>query len=251
MIVDELIDQALAMVQSRKVIDVRAGLGYTCVMLEGGACGLAYTFRNELGSCCGILDVAGNLIGMNADKIIPWAKESDRLKAAIGLAAVNAVINDPGKNWDTGNVLNAFTLHESDTFGMVGEFNPILSKVKFMTKNIYVFEQNVPEGSELYPADTIPHFLPRCDVVVITATSVINHTIDEVISYCENAKEVCIVGPSTPLCPEVFRKYNITLLAGSVVKNPRLILQIVSQGGGTMSMKPAIEQVLVRINYYE
>ena len=251
MIVDELIDQALAMVQSRKVIDVRAGLGYTCVMLEGGACGLAYTFRNELGSCCGILDVAGNLIGMNADKIIPWAKESDRLKAAIGLAAVNAVINDPGKNWDTGNVLNAFTLQESDTFGMVGEFNPILSKVKFMTKNIYVFEQNVPEGSELYPADTIPHFLPRCDVVVITATSVINHTIDEVISYCKNAKEVCIVGPSTPLCPEVFRKYNITLLAGSVVKNPRLILQIVSQGGGTMSMKPAIEQVIVRINYYE
>ncbi len=247
MIVDELIDQALAMVQSRKVIDVRAGLGYTCVMLEGGACGLAYTFRNELGSCCGILDVAGNLIGMNADKIIPWAKESDRLKAAIGLAAVNAVINDPGKNWDTGNVLNAFTLHESDTFGMVGKFNPILSKVKSMTKNIYVFEQNIPEGSELYPADTIPHFLPRCDVVVITATSVINHTIDEVISYCENAKEVCIVGPSTPLCPEVFRKYNITLLAGSVVKNPGLILQIVSQGGGTMPMKPAIEQVLVRI----
>lgn len=163
MIVDELIYQALAMVQNRKVIDVRAGLGYTCVMLEGGAC---------------------------------------------GLAAVNAVINDPGKNWDTGNVLNAFTLHESDT---------------------------------------IPHFLPRCDVVVITATSVINHSIDEVISYCENAKEVCIVGPSTPLCPEVFRKYNVTLLAGSVVKNPGLILQIVSQGGGTMSMKPAIEQVLVRI----
>jgi uncharacterized protein (DUF4213/DUF364 family) len=247
MIVDELIDKALAMVQSRKVTDVRAGLGYTCVMLEDGACGLAYTFRNELGNCCGILDVAGNLIGMNADKIILWAKESNRLKAAIGLAAVNAIINDPGKNWDTGNVLNAFKLNESDTFGMVGEFKPILSKVKLMTKNIYVFEQNIPEGSQLYTADTIPHFLPKCDVVVITATSVINHTIDEVISYCKNAKEVCIVGPSTSLCPEVFRKYNTTLLAGSVVKNPELILKIVSQGGGTMSMKSAIEQVLVRI----
>ncbi len=201
MIVDELINQALAMVQSRKVIDVRAGLGYSCVMLEGGACGLAYTFRNELGNCCGILDAAGNLLGTNAEEIIPWAKQSGRLKAAIGLAAINAVINDPGKNWDTGNVLNAFTLQESDTFGMVGEFNPILSKVRSMTKNIYVFEQNVPEGSELYPADAIPHFLPKCDVVVITATSIINHTIDEVVSYCVNAKEVCLVGPSAPLCP--------------------------------------------------
>lgn len=247
MIVDELTDQALAMVQSRKVLDVRAGLGYTCVMLEDGACGLAYTFRNELGSHCEILDIAGKLIGMSADKIIPWVKENDRLKAAIGLAAVNAAINDSGKDWETGNVANAFALHESDTFGMVGEFNPILSKIKSMTKNIYVFEQNVPEGSGLYPADKIPYFLPKCDSVVITATSIINHTLDEVVSFCENAKEVCLVGPSTPLCPEIFKNYNITLLAGSVVKNPELILQIVSQGGGTMAMKSALEQVLVRI----
>lgn len=70
MIVDELIDKALAMGQSRKVIDVRAGLGYTCVMLEGGTCGFAYTFRNELGCCCGILGIVGNLIGMSTEKII-------------------------------------------------------------------------------------------------------------------------------------------------------------------------------------
>lgn len=247
MIVDELIDRALSMAQSKKVKDVRAGLGYTCVMLEGGVCGLAYTFRNELGSGCGILDVAGSLLGMDADKIIPWAKESNRLKAAIGLAAINALINDPGKNWDRGNVLNAFTLCEADTFGMVGAFPPILFKVKTMTKNIYVFEQNVLEGSGLYPAQTMPLYLPQCDVVVITATSIINHTIDEVLSYCKNAKEVCLVGPSTPLCPEIFRKYKITLLAGSVVENSELVLQIISQGGGAKSMKPVIRQVLARI----
>jgi len=247
MIVDELIERALGMAQSKKVQDVRAGLGYTCVMLDDGVCGLAYTFRNELGCCCGILDVAGSLVGMDADEIIPWAKERNRLKAAIGLAAINALINDPGKNWDRGNVLNAFTLCAADTFGMVGAFHPILSKVKTMTKNIYVFEQNVLEGSGLYPAETMRLYLPPCDVVVITATSIINHTIDEILSYCKNAKEVCLVGPSTPLCPEIFGEYKITLLAGSVVKNGELILQIISQGGGTMSMKPAIGQVLVRI----
>ena len=164
----------------------------------------------------------------------------------MGLAAVNAVLNDSQKNWDTGNVLNAFTLDESDAFGMVGEFHPILSKIQTMTKNIYIFEQDVPEDSHLYPADSIPLYLPECDVVVLTATSIINHTIDEILPHFKNAREVCLVGPSTPLCPEVFKKYNITLLAGSVVKNPELILQIISQGGGTMSMKSAIEQVLVR-----
>lgn len=246
MIVDELIDRALNMAQSKKLKDVRAGLGYTCVLLEDDGCGLAYTFRNELGSCCGALHAAGGLIGMNVGEIIPWAKESNRLKAAIGLAAINAVMNDPEKNWGTGNVLTAFTLHESDTFGMVGKFDPILAKIKTMTNNIYVFEQNVAEGSGLYSAEEIPRYLPKCDVIVLTATSIINHTFDEVSRYCKNAKEVCLVGPSTPLCPEVFEKHHITLLAGSVVKKPELILQIISQGGGTMSMKPAIRQVLVR-----
>lgn len=247
MIINELIEHASAMIQGKKIADVRAGLGYTAVMLEDNACGLAYTFRNELGYCCGTLGTAGNLIGMNGAEVILWAKESNRLQAAIGLATLNAVINDSRKNWDTGNILDAFSLRESDTFGMVGGFGPILPKAKSMTKNIYVFEQNVPAGSEFYPADQIPQFLPNCDVIVISATSIINHTIDEVISYCKNARELCIVGPSTPLCPEVFKKYNVTLLAGSVVKNPDFILQVVSQGGGTMAMRPGLDHVLVRI----
>jgi uncharacterized protein (DUF4213/DUF364 family) len=247
MIIDDLIQLGINASKGKKIQDVRAGLGYTCVMFEDNSCGLAYTFRNELGEGCGTLDAAGTLIGRDAGDIMMWAKESNRLRAAIGLAAVNAAINDSKKSWNTGNVLTAFTLNESDTFGMVGEFHPILQKVKTMTKNIYVFEQNVPEDSELYPSDTIPLHLPKCDVVVITATSLINHTFDEVISCCKNAREVCIVGPSTPLCPEVFEKYNVTLLAGSVVKDPKLALQIISQGGGTMAMKPAINQVLVKV----
>ncbi len=246
MIVDELIYEALDRAGRRKIKDVRVGLGYTCVMLEDDNCGLALTFREDLGDCCGVLNVAGGLIGTGADTIIPWAKDNHRLKAAVGLAAINAVLNDPRKDWDKGNVLEAFTLNESETFGMVGASHPIIPRIKAMTKNIYVFERKVPEGSDLYPSESIPQHLPKCDVVVLTATSIINHTIDDIVPHIKNAREACIVGPSTPLCPEVFKKYNITLLAGSVVKKPEFILQVISQAGGTMAMKPGIDQVLVR-----
>lgn len=130
MIIDELIEKALAMDQGGKIKDIRAGLGYTCVLLDDNSCGMAYTFRKELGGCCGILKDAGKLIGMTAKEIIPWAKNNNRLKAAMGLAAINAIINDPEKNWDKGNVVTAFTLKETDVFGMVGDFHPILSRVK-------------------------------------------------------------------------------------------------------------------------
>jgi len=247
MLIDELVEYALSEASERKVVDVRAGLSYTCVLLEDNSCGLAYTFRNELGCFCGIFDEAGSLIGRKCAELIPWAKSENRLMAAIGLAAVNAVLNSPGVNWNTGNVTTALEVGPSDTFGMVGEFRPILKEIKDKTENIFVFEQDITKDSGLYSEDDIPEYLPNCDMVMITATSIINHTIDGVLSNCKSAREVCLVGPSTPLCPEVFKKYNVTLLAGDVVINPEQTLQIVSQGGGTMSMKRTIKHVLVRV----
>ena len=247
MITEALIERAVSLSGNRRVADVRAGLGYTCVMLEDGACGLAYTFRNELGDCCGILNVAGRMIGMSAEELISWAGNGNRLRAAIGLAAINAVINVPGEHRDTGNVMEAIEVGPSDTFGMIGNFRPILQDIKGKTDKIYVFERNVPQGSGFCPSESIPEHLPECDVIVVTATSIINHTFDDIAPHWKNARQVCLVGPSTPLCPAVFGEYGVTLLAGSVVKDPGLILQIVSQGGGTMSMKPAVDQVLARV----
>jgi uncharacterized protein (DUF4213/DUF364 family) len=246
MIADVLIEKASRLAGDLKIKDVRAGLGYTCVQLEDERCGLAYTFRNDMGDSCGILPVAGRLIDMNAAKLITWARDRSRIKAAIGLAAINALLNDPKINWDTGNIMEAFKLSPEDSFGMVGDFEPILEKVKTMTDKVYVFEQNPNKGEGLYSDKDIPVYLPKCQYVLVTATSIINHTFDEVLYHCNNAKEIYVVGPSTPLCPEVMKEYGVTVLGGTVVKDPELILQIVSQGGGTMQMKPAVKQVLVR-----
>ena len=247
MLIDELIERATDGASGRRVVDVRAGLGYTCVRLDDDSCGLAYTFRNRLGGHCGIISRAGSIAGMDAADAVAWMTNSNLLMAAVGTATANAIFGKSLTGWDAGNVTGALDIGPSDTFGMVGQFMPILTEVQKKTEKIYVFEQEVYAGSALYPADTAAEHLPKCDVVVITATSIINHTIDELIPYCQNARQICLVGPSTPLCPSAFAPHGVTLLAGVIVTDPERILQIVSEGGGTMSMKPAVKQVLVKI----
>ena len=247
MLTDDLIEYALPKTSGRTIADVRAGLGYTCVMLDDSECGLAYTFRGELGCGCGLLAEAGNLIGRSCEELIPWVKSNNRLMAAVGLATINAVLNSSRTNWGKGNVVTAIDVDSSDTFGMVGAFQPILNAIKGKTGDVYVFEQNIADDGSLFPEESIPEHLPKCTAVVITATSIINHTIDGVLAQCGSAKLICVVGPSTPLCPEVFKRRGVTLLAGSVVKDPQFVLRIVSQGGGTMAMKPGVDQVLVRL----
>ncbi len=247
MIAGELAEAARALAGDRKIADVRCGLGYTGVMLDDGAGGVAYTFRADPGGHCGVIDEAGTLIGKDAAEVIGWAESGVLVKASVGVAAINAVLNDAQKDYEAGNVIQTLDVGEADTFGMVGEFRPILAAVREKTKNIYVFEQNVKAGGMLHPSEDIPAFLPKCDVVVVTATSIINHTIDEILPQCQKARAVCLVGPSTTICPDVLGKYGVTLLAGSIVSDAPRVLDIVSQGGGTMAMKPAIRQVLVPV----
>jgi uncharacterized protein (DUF4213/DUF364 family) len=74
-----------------------------------------------------------------------------------------------------------------------------------MTKNIYVFELNPAKGSGFYAPEDMPKHLPKCSHVLITASAIINHTIDEILSLCGgNKKAVYLVGPSAPLWPEAF-----------------------------------------------
>jgi len=46
-ITDELLELLTEKAQHRVIRDVRTGLGYTAVLLDDGACGLAYRFRDE------------------------------------------------------------------------------------------------------------------------------------------------------------------------------------------------------------
>jgi hypothetical protein len=50
----------------------------------------------------------------------------------------------------SGNVMDVIDVLPDETFGMVGEFKPILGKVNEMTKNVYIFEENAKRCGEVY-----------------------------------------------------------------------------------------------------
>ncbi len=87
---------------------------------------------------------------------------------------------------------------------MVGMVKPVFEALESVTRNIYVFEENVMKCGDIYYENSISIRLPECNVVFIKATCIMNHTLDKVLLYCKKAREVCIIGPSTPLCPGVF-----------------------------------------------
>lgn len=243
MIIDKIIVEAAPLAGNKTIKDIRIGLGYTAVMLDDGFCGLAATSRSELGLCCTSLENAGDLIGSPCSDIITWASDIHLVKAAIGTAAINALLQGKIVNFETGNLFDMVDISAQDKLGVIGNFKPIIEGKGANAKKIYIFEREAVRGENIYPDYAIDVYLPQCDIVIITATAIINKTIDHIIEKCSNARCIAIVGPSTPLCPKIFKEFGVDLIAGVKVCNPHRILDIVSQSGGTRCFKKDVEQV--------
>lgn len=245
MLVDEIVDYGFRSAGRVIATDIRIGLGYTGVCLEDGRCGLAYTLHEkEYESCCVIAD-AGRLVGRQASELIPWMKSPDVTACAVGLAALNAVIEPPAAAVES-DILDLLSFRPEDTVGMVGYFGPLVEPLKKRVRALYIFERKPDPGYDILPEDAARDLVPKCQVVVTTATTILNHTIDSLLDLAKSAREIAILGPSTPFLPDIFRVRGVTLLSGLQVTDPAKVLQIVSEGGGTRQFLHAVRKLSLR-----
>ena len=95
---------------------------------------------------------------------------------------------------------------------------------------MHIFERRLASESEELPESAAAETLPQCHVVILSATTLLNRTLDDLLACCRNAREIAIVGPSTPLLPAVFADGGVTLLSGVQVVNGERELRVVSEG---------------------
>ncbi len=189
-------------------------------------CGLSSTFREEGPSHDrGVRDV-GNLTRKAALELAEYAKSESLLEASIGMATINSLIDiDESRCVEK----NAFEIilgkGQGKNVAIVGHF-PWIPKLKGKTKNLWVLEQRLREGD--LPAKQADRILPQCDVVGITGTSFINHTLEGLLNLCKEAY-VLLIGPTSPMSPILF-DYGIDAICGSKIIDPDQLIRSISEG---------------------
>ncbi|HDS16725.1 MAG TPA: hypothetical protein ENN66_09015 [Proteobacteria bacterium] len=210
------------------------------VYIDGPAAGLASTVNT--GGCMAPVQALGRLHERGTAELARLLFSEHLLERAIGMAAVNAVVNHPDRvrNTATGNAFD-YILGQGrgKNIAVLGHFPKVDSlRESGIFKNFWVFELN-PQGADLGP-ESYAEILPQADFVLLTATTLINHTFTEVLSLCPNSFNV-LVGPSTPLHPLLF-DYGIDCLAGSVVTDRLCARQYLAQGA-SFRHTPGLQQV--------
>jgi uncharacterized protein (DUF4213/DUF364 family) len=242
-IVHRLIDVARA----TRVSDVRIGLGYIAVMLADGQTGVAYTFRDQAQGGCSVFNGIRPLSGRPAVDLLALLTSRDAIESGVGLACANALANNSDATYLDGDILDHLDLRPEDDVGMVGHFAPLVGAIRARAHSLTVFERVDQPSGLLPPRAEAEATLPRCQVALITATSVINHTVDTLVGAARGCREVVLLGASTPLMAEVFTFEGVTMLSGVVVKSSEEVLRVVSEGGGMRQFSPYVRKVTLRV----
>ncbi len=244
-IYERLLERALSRGRGRRVVDVRIGLGYTAVALDNHSIGLAYTpLENKEG--CNILPQEVVFHERPADLVAKHFLSPNLIEAAVGLATINAILNTPRDNFLIGDPLSLIELGPEDKIAMIGFFEPLVKKIKGRVQELWVFEKSEGRFSEAMSELEMAEYLPKATIAIITSVTLINKTLEEILELLENIKECILLGPSTPLLPEIFHDKKVTMLSGLVVKDPE-ILKVVSEAKGTKAFGPYVNKVNLKV----
>lgn len=245
---EKLAAAALPYADGAKVRDVRIGLGYTAVRLFDDRCGLAYTFRNAVAAGCTVLAGDRPLAGRPASELIELVTSRNCIAAAVGMATINALCNTPQQTAVPGDIMEAMHFDAADTVGMIGNFIPLVRPIRSRVETLHIFEQqNTDAEANVLPAEAVPDILPQCGIAVVTATALLNGTIDSILAAAGACREVVLLGATTPLTASVFVDTPVTFLSGVVVTDIDNVMRIISEGGGMRVFKPHVQKVNLRV----
>jgi len=221
-ILDELLN---TLKDDAPVRSILVGAHWTVVCSR--SCGLASTLMANRPHPPTRVREAGSLHRKTARELAGYATSDDLLEASIGVAALNSLLE---VREDRSVEINAFDVLAREGQGrsvaLIGHF-PFIPKLRPLVVRLWVIEQH-PADDE-YPPEAADDLIPQADVVAVTGSSLINHTLDGLLAACRPGAIVMVLGPSTPLSPILF-EHGVTILSGSRVVDEYAVLRTVGQG---------------------
>lgn len=221
-ILDDLLDSLNWDAPIRTVL---VGVHWTVVCSR--FCGLASTFTGDKPHGHAPVRDVGHLHEKSARELAEYARSDNLLEASIGVAAINSLLAVDESGAVEVNAVEVLIEHgRGRNVALVGHF-PFIPKLRPAVGQLWVLEQRPAEGE--YPTEAAADLIPQADVVAITGSALINHTLDGLLALCRPQALVMILGPSAPLSPVLFA-HGATILSGARIVDETAALRTIGQG---------------------
>ena len=226
------------------------GLFFTGVKLSTGHAGACATPIKTIPEavCCPSSAMAmpfpGKMKGKPARDAIKEAFSDHGIRRGIGIATVNALAElcwerrpHPGVELLRGvDAFDANAFRPDDRTVVVGAFVPFLKELKRRKQPFLVLEKDPDtlkaEEMPFYrPAEMAREVVPAADVLLVTGTTLLNDTLEDLLSWARPEARVTVVGPTVGLLPDAFLARGADYLGGVKITDPDGFLELLAEGG--------------------
>jgi uncharacterized protein len=205
---------------------------FMAISIEGGAAGVSYVLIPD----GAIKDYAAiqplDFMGKDPVSYALDFGSDNPVKEMVSLAAINAICQHVMRvtHFDIGHAPDStgmLSFAEGDRIGMVGLFYGLVRKIKQAGAELVVIEKKdalIEEFPNL-PITTDPAKLSTCNKVLCTGTTVLNNSLDEILSHCSPDAFVSIIGPTAGYFPDPVFARGVDVVGGRVVKDGDIFLK--------------------------
>lgn len=238
MLMKKVLQAAEPYLKDRTIKDFLIGLSLITCELDNGDVGVAYVLREELERGCARFPIYQDILGRPAMEIARLSVEgTDALQRGAAVSVLTAAAQQQDIPADNSPKMFGLTFQPTDQVAMIGLIVPVAKKIAGEVKSLIVFDKGLPldnKNMTLSPTEMQAEILPTCDIVLISGSATINNSIDGLLDLCSKAREVVLMGPSTPMFPAGYRETRITRLAGSFWArgHKKEIFKAISLAGG-------------------
>lgn len=217
------------------VAPVQLDAGKSCkfgaIVLDDDTVGLTYVALADTWQHLQDRSAWQTLIGANALRAAELYASVHGWQRALGMAAVNAISQlvfnrHPELLQTAGRTQATLALDNCKQLGMVGYFPSLVRDVRKAGVPLTVIElkQNLLQSADNFTVTADTSALSQCDTVICTGTTLINHTLEDVLAHCQNAREVHVIGPTTGCLPDPLFARGVTTVGGRRVLDTNAFL---------------------------
>ncbi|MDF1590348.1 MAG: DUF364 domain-containing protein [Desulfobacterales bacterium] len=209
---------------------------FMAVCLEGGAAGISYVLLpdDNMGAYTALRP--SHFIGKDPGGLALEFGNDDPVKEMISLAAINAICQQVMREThfavDTAtDSLGLLSVSPGDRVGMVGLFHPLIKTIQTAGAEMVIIEKKAALIQEFphLPITLDISELNACNKILCTSTTVLNHSLDEILHCCSPDAFVSVIGPTAGYFPDALFARGVDVVGGRVVNDGPVFLQLLAQ----------------------